>query len=77
MSKKQFNRKKISLRLQVEETALVLPYDIAMHIAETYDFVSMDAESEYVDYYKEVADMVRLQANENHYQVENDEDEEW
>jgi len=77
MSKKQSNKKKINLKLNIQETALVLPYDVALHIAETYDFVSMEAEEEYVQYYKDVADTIRLQARENLYEIEDQDYDEW
>jgi len=77
MSKKQSYKKKISLKLNVDDTAIVIPYDVALHIAETYDFVSMDAEEQYVQYYKDVADMVRAQAHENRHEMQDDEYEEW
>jgi len=72
MSKKQSNKKKVILKLNPEETAIILPYEIALHISETYDFLSMDTEDEYVSYYKDVADMIRLQASENKYEMEDD-----
>jgi hypothetical protein len=77
MSKKQSYKKKISLKLNVDETAIVIPYDVALHIAETYDFVSMETEEEHVQYYKDVADLVRAQANENRHEFQDDEYEEW
>ena len=77
MSKKQNNKKKISLKLTVGETAVVLSYDIAMHIAETYDYLANEHNDEYSDWYRQSADMIRSQAMENYFDSEDDDYEEW
>lgn len=76
MSKKQNVRKKINLKLYPEETAVVLDYDTAMHIAETYDYLATEHLDEYSDSFRQIADNIRSQANENYYN-EQDGYEEW
>lgn len=76
MSKKQNIRKKISLRLFPEETAIVISFDTAMHIAETYDYLASEHIDEYSDSFRQIADMIRQQANENYYAGQ-EEYEEW
>ena len=77
MPKKQNNKKKISLKLTVGETAVVLNYDVAMHIAETYDYLANEQGDQYSDWYRQVADMMRSQAMENYFDSEDDDYEEW
>jgi len=76
MSKKQSIRKKISVRLYPEETAIVIGFDTAMHIAETYDYLASEHVDEYSDSFRQIADIIRQQANENYYAGQ-EEYEEW
>lgn len=77
MGKKLSNKKKISLKLSVGDTAIVLTHELAMHIAETYDYLATEHQDEHSDSFREIADNVRFQANENHYDELNDEYDEW
>lgn len=70
-------KKKHVTKLMPGQVCIVLDSDVALHIAETYDFVSMDAEEEYVQYYKEVADEIRLQVKETYYGGQEEEYDEW
>ena len=49
MGKKLSNKKKINLRLSVGDTAIVITYDLAMHIAETYDYLATEHQDEHSD----------------------------
>ena len=77
LGKKLSNKKKISLKLSVGDTAIVLTHELAMHIAETYDYLATEHQDEHSDSFREIADNVRFQANENHYDELNDEYDEW
>ena len=77
MGKKLSNKKKISLKLSVGDTAIVLTHELAMHIAQTYDYLATEHQDEHSDSFREIADNVRFQANENHYDELNDEHDEW
>jgi hypothetical protein len=70
-------KKKHIAKLLPGQVCLVFDSDIALHIAETYDFVSMDAEEEYIQYYKDVADSIRLQVQETYYDGGEGEYDEW
>ena len=76
MSKKQMNKKKIAVKLTPGDTAIVINYEIAMHIAESYDFFANDADQDTAQWYRDVADTIRYQAMENFFENENNE-EEW
>lgn len=77
MSKKQVNKKKLNLKLVVGESAIVLTYDTFLHIAETYDYLgSMETEVEAQNWYREVADAIRYQAELNNF-LNDEEYEEW
>lgn len=76
MSKKQINKKKISVKLTHGETAIVLGYDTFLHIAETYDYLaSQEEKNEHRDAYYEIADSIRYQAGENYFQQSEDEED--
>lgn len=79
MSKKQIRKKKIGLKLVPNETAVVLQHDIFMHIAQTYDYLAGEEEdSDYRDWFYQIADVIRLQANENYFEDSgNQEEYEW
>ncbi len=77
MSKKQNNKKKINLKLVTGETAIVIDYDTALHIAETYDYLATQENDEYSDSFRRVADLVRSQALENYFDSSQDDYEEW
>lgn len=77
MSKKQNNKKKLSLKLVHGQTAIVLDYDTAMHVAETYDYLANQQQDEYSDSFRAIADTVRDQAYENYFDSSEDQYEEW
>lgn len=77
MPKKQNNKKKISLKLTLGETAIVLDYETAMHIAETYDYLANQQNDDYSDWFRQVADIIRAQSVENYFDSEDDDYEEW
>jgi len=70
-------KKKHVAKLLPGQVCLILDNDVALHIAETYDFVSIDAEQEYIQYYKDVADLIRLQVQETYYGGQEEEYDEW
>lgn len=69
-------KKKYITKLMPGQVAIVLDYEIAMHIAETYDFLAMQEGDEYSDSYTNVADDIRAQSLESYYSSE-DQYEEW
>lgn len=77
MTKKQNSRKKISLKLIQGETAIVIDYATALHIAETYDYLANQEQDEHSDSFRMVADLVRTQAVENYFDDSSDGYEEW
>lgn len=77
MTRKQMSKKKISVKLNVGETAIVVNHELAMHIAETYDYLATEHQDEHSDSFREIADHIRFQANENHYNESDTEYEEW
>lgn len=79
MSKKQAHRKKVNVKLLSGETAVVLGYEVFMHIAQTYDYLATaEGNSEHQDVYYEIADAIRFQAGENYFEDSSDQDEyEW
>lgn len=77
MTKKQNSRKKISLKLSQGETAIVIDYATALHIAETYDYLANQEQDEHSDSFRMVADLVRTQAAQNYFDDFSDGYEEW
>jgi len=77
MPKKQNNKKKLSVKLVHGETAIVVDYETAMHIAETYDYLANQQNDEYSDSFRQVADLVRSQAYENYFNASEEDYEEW
>lgn len=77
MPKKQNNKKKINLKITTGETAVVLDYETALHIAETYDYLANQQNDDYSDWFRQVADKIRAQAMENYFDSEDDDYEEW
>lgn len=77
MSKKQNNKKKLSVRLSYGETAIVIDYETALHIAETYDYLANENEDGHSDSFRRVADLVRAQAMENYFDSMEEDYEEW
>jgi hypothetical protein len=77
MSKKQNNKKKLSVKLSIGDTAIVIDYETAMHIAETYDYLANENENEHAESFRRVADTVRMQAIENYFDSTDDDYEEW
>lgn len=77
MAKKQNNKKKVNVKIVSGETFLILDLDIALHIAETYDYLSVEQSEEgYAAWYRDVADSIRMQANQNLYS-EDSYEEDW
>lgn len=76
MSKKQYNKKKVNLKLVSGQSAIVLDYDTLMHIAESYDFLGREKNDEWSQWYFDVADEIRRQTLENYFDA-NGEDEEY
>ncbi len=77
MTKKQMNKKKISLKLITGQTAIVLDHEVAMHIAETYDYLATEHKDEYSESFRAIADHIRYEANENYFNDSGDEYEDW
>ena len=78
MSKKQMNKKKISLKLMQGETAVVLSYDTFIHICDTYDILASEQENlDYAAAYREIADSIRFQSAENYFSESDPSYEEW
>jgi len=77
MSKKQNNKKKLNVKLIHGQTVIVLDYDTALHIAETYDYLANEQQDEYSDSFRAIADTVRSQAYENYFDSSEDQYEEW
>lgn len=69
-------KKKHIAKLLPGQVAIVLDYEIAMHVAETYDFLATQEGGEYSDAYTQVADDIRNQAYESYYAAQ-DQNEEW
>lgn len=77
MSKKQLNRKKLNIKLVPGETAVVMSYDIFMHIAATYDFLATEQDNESdAQAFRDIADSIRYQSEENNF-LNDDEYEDW
>lgn len=77
MSKKYNNKKKINVKLVPGETVIVIDYETAMHIAETYDYLANENQDEYSDSFRAVADLVRSQAFENYVSNSEEDYEDW
>lgn len=77
MTKKYNNKKKINLKLSIGDTAIVINYDTAMHIAETYDYLANEQEDDYSESFRAIADHIRAQAMENYFDTMDNEYEEW
>lgn len=77
MSKKQMSKKKLTVKVMAGETAIVMSNDVALHIAESYDFFANSSEKEEAQWYRDVADMIRYQALENYFEPGSNDDEEW
>lgn len=77
MPKKQNNKKKLSVKLSIGDTAIVIDYETAMHIAETYDYLANENQDQYADSFRAVADTVRMQAVENYFDSIDDDYEQW
>lgn len=77
MTKKYSSKKKVNVKLGAGDTAIVLDYETAMHIAETYDYLANEHNDEYSDSFRVVADTIRSQAIENYYEPSEENYEEW
>lgn len=78
MSKKQYNKKKVNLKLIAGQSAIVLDYDTLMHIAESYDFLGREKNDEWSQWYFDVADEIRRQTLENYFDASGEDEEyEW
>lgn len=70
-------KKKHISKLMPGQVCLVVDYALAMHIAETYDYLANDANEEYSQSFRDIADDIRVQSAETYYDVQGDEYEEW
>jgi hypothetical protein len=70
-------KKKHVSKLMPGQVCIVVDYALAMHIAETYDYLANDANEEYSQSFRDIADDIRVQSAETYYDVEGDEYEEW
>lgn len=81
-------KKKHISKLVPGQVCVVLDYAIAMHIAETYDYLANDSLSrasssdsseanEHAQAYFDIADDIRAQSAETYYDIEEDEYEDW
>lgn len=70
-------KKKHISKLMPGQVCIVVDYALAMHIAETYDYLANDANEEYSQSFRDIADDIRVQSAETYYDVEGDEYEEW
>lgn len=77
MSKKQINKKKLSLKLISGQSAIVLDHETLLHIAESYDFLGREVNDETSQWYFDVADEIRRQAYANQFSSADDEYYEW
>jgi hypothetical protein len=69
-------KKKHVSKLLPGQVAIVLDYAIAMHVAETYDFLAVQNDDEHSDSYRSIADDIRVQSMDSYYSSE-DQYEEW
>ena len=69
-------KKKYIAKLMPGQVCIVLDYDIAMHIAESYDYFATEKDDEYSDSYRVIADDIRVQSQETYYGMD-DSYEEW
>lgn len=77
MSKKYNNKKKINVKLGFGDTAVVIDYETALHIAATYDYLANEHNDEHSDSFRLVADTIRAQAVENYFEPSEETYEEW
>ena len=70
-------KKKHVAKLMPGEVCLVLDYQTAMHIAESYDFFAAQKEDEYSQSFRDVADNIRFQSQETYYDLDDSEYDEW
>lgn len=75
MSKKQMNKKKVTVKLTTGQSVLVLDYESLMHIAESYDFLGQEKNDEYSQWYFDLADEIRRQTLENYFDNDSEYDE--
>lgn len=59
------------------QVCIVIDYDTAMHIAESYDYFATQNEDEYSQSFRDIADDIRIQSNETYYDLAEDQYEEW
>jgi hypothetical protein len=70
------NKKKLNIKVMQNETAVVLNYDVFMHIAESYDyFASEEVDLDVAQWYRDIADSIRYQSGLNHFENESNDDE--
>ena len=70
-------KKKHISKLMPGQVCIVVDYAIAMHIAETYDYLANERNDEHSQSFFDIADDIKQQAIETYYDVQQDEYEEW
>ena len=70
------NKKKHSVKLNPGDSMVSLPYETLLYLAETCDILAVDQENqEDAAAWRNIADEIRFQADENYYEpVENEEE---
>lgn len=73
------NKKKHSVKLNPGDSVIVLPYETLLYFAETCDLLAVDQQSEQdAQAWRNIADEIRFQAEENYYQpIEGETEEEY
>lgn len=69
-------KKKYIAKLVPGQVCIVLDYDTAMHIAESYDYFATQQDDEYSDSFRRIADDIRIQSQETYYSMDENY-EEW
>jgi len=68
-------KKKHTVKMSPGDTAVVMPYSSFLYLAETCDILAADQLTEEdANAWREIGDMIRYQANDNHYEVEIEEE---
>lgn len=78
MTKKQVDRKKVSIKLDPGESFVVLDHDTLMHLAYSCDlFADQQIEQEDMSAWRDLADIIRGQCQSNYYASSSVDSEEW
>jgi hypothetical protein len=76
VTKKNNNKKKVNVKLSAGQTLVVLNYEDAKHIADTYDFLSTEFQShDDISYFLNLAADIRNQSVDNYFSNDNLEEE--